>query len=102
MKTIGIIAEFNPFHNGHKYLIDKCKKDLHADRVVVVMSGDYVQRRAAERLILPVGERQRGSDDDGVAGVDADRVDVLHRADRDHVALTVAHRFKLYFFPSFQ
>lgn len=46
MKTIGIIAEFNPFHNGHKYLIDKCKKDLHADRVVVVMSGDYVQRGA--------------------------------------------------------
>ena len=46
MKTIGIIAEFNPFHNGHKYLIDKCKKELHADRVVVVMSGDYVQRGA--------------------------------------------------------
>ncbi len=46
MKTIGIIAEFNPFHNGHKYLIDKCKKDLHADRVIVVMSGDYVQRGA--------------------------------------------------------
>ena len=46
MKTIGIIAEFNPFHNGHKYLIDKCKKDLHADRVIIVMSGDYVQRGA--------------------------------------------------------
>ena len=61
---------------------------------------DYVQRRAAERLILPVRERQRGSDDDGVAGVDADRVDVLHRADRDHVALAVAHRFKFYFFPA--
>ena len=28
MKTIGIIAEFNPFHNGHKYLIEKCKKEL--------------------------------------------------------------------------
>jgi predicted nucleotidyltransferase len=46
MKTIGIIAEFNPFHNGHKYLIDKCKKDLGADRVVIVMSGNYVQRGA--------------------------------------------------------
>ena len=46
MKTIGIIAEFNPFHNGHKYLIDKCKKDLRADRVIIVMSGDYVQRGA--------------------------------------------------------
>ena len=26
MKTMGIIAEFNPFHNGHKYLIEKAKK----------------------------------------------------------------------------
>ncbi len=46
MKTIGIIAEFNPFHNGHAYLIEKCKKDLGADRVIVVMSGDFVQRGA--------------------------------------------------------
>ncbi|WP_024864636.1 tRNA(Met) cytidine acetate ligase [Butyrivibrio sp. FCS014] len=46
MKTIGIIAEFNPFHNGHKYLIDHCKRALSADRVVIVMSGDYVQRGA--------------------------------------------------------
>ncbi len=46
MKIIGIIAEFNPFHNGHKYLIDRCKKDLGADRVVIVMSGNYVQRGA--------------------------------------------------------
>jgi predicted nucleotidyltransferase len=46
MKTIGIIAEFNPFHRGHEYLIDKCKKDLNADFCVVVMSGDFVQRGA--------------------------------------------------------
>ncbi len=46
MKTIGIIAEFNPFHLGHKYLIDKCKRDLGADKVVIVMSGDFVQRGA--------------------------------------------------------
>lgn len=44
MKVAGIIAEFNPFHNGHKYLIDLCKKEYGADYVVVVMSGDYVQR----------------------------------------------------------
>ena len=44
MKTIGIIAEYNPFHNGHKYLIDSCKKALDADNVVVLMSGDFVQR----------------------------------------------------------
>ena len=44
MKTIGIIAEFNPFHNGHLHLIEACKKDLKADHVVIVMSGDFVQR----------------------------------------------------------
>lgn len=43
-KTIGIIAEFNPFHNGHEYLIREAKKLSGADHVLVVMSGDYVQR----------------------------------------------------------
>lgn len=44
MKTIGIIAEFNPFHNGHKYLIAKAKKATKADNVVIICSGNYVQR----------------------------------------------------------
>lgn len=38
----GIIAEYNPFHNGHKYQIDEIKK--HSDSVVAVMSGSFVQR----------------------------------------------------------
>lgn len=42
MSVIGIICEFNPFHNGHKYLIDSVKKD--GDAVVCVMSGNFVQR----------------------------------------------------------
>ena len=46
MKTIGIIAEFNPFHKGHEYLINQCKKKLSADYCVVVMSGDFVERGA--------------------------------------------------------
>ena len=46
MNTIGIIAEFNPFHNGHLHLIQKCKKLLNADRCIVVMSGDFTQRGA--------------------------------------------------------
>ncbi len=46
MKTIGIVAEFNPLHNGHKYLIDTCKAKLSADRCIVVMSSDFVQRGA--------------------------------------------------------
>ena len=44
MKVAGIIAEYNPFHRGHKYQIDYCKKELGADYVIVAMSGDYVQR----------------------------------------------------------
>lgn len=44
MKIIGIIAEYNPFHNGHAYQIKKAKEDLQADFVVVAMSGNFVQR----------------------------------------------------------
>lgn len=46
MKTVGIIAEYNPFHNGHAYHIRKAKELAHADYCVVVMSGDFVQRGA--------------------------------------------------------
>ena len=42
MSVIGIVCEFNPFHNGHKYLIDSVKGDN--DIVVCVMSGNFVQR----------------------------------------------------------
>lgn len=44
MKTVGIIAEYNPFHNGHKYHIEQAKKLTNSDYAVAVMSGNYVQR----------------------------------------------------------
>lgn len=44
MKILGIISEFNPFHNGHKYLLDKAKNDLKVDLGISIMSGDFVQR----------------------------------------------------------
>lgn len=44
MKTVGIIAEYNPFHNGHAYQISEAKRRSGAERCIVVMSGDYVQR----------------------------------------------------------
>ncbi len=44
MKTVGIIAEYNPFHNGHAYQIAKAKEITGADYCVVVMSGNFVQR----------------------------------------------------------
>ena len=44
MRIVGIIAEYNPFHNGHAYQIKKIKEELQADFVVIAMSGDFVQR----------------------------------------------------------
>jgi len=46
MKIVGLITEYNPFHNGHLYHIEKAKEITGADSVIVVMSGDYVQRGA--------------------------------------------------------
>ncbi len=44
MKTVGIIAEYNPFHNGHAYLLHKARQLTGADHCIVIMSGDYTQR----------------------------------------------------------
>ena len=44
MKKIGIIAEFNPFHNGHKYFIDKIKEKYPDSFIILVMSGNFTQR----------------------------------------------------------
>lgn len=43
MRVAAIIGEFNPFHNGHKLIIERAR-ELGADRVLTLMSGDYVQR----------------------------------------------------------
>lgn len=44
MKQIGIIAEYNPFHNGHQYQIDMVKNLYPERNIIVMMSGDFVQR----------------------------------------------------------
>lgn len=44
MKVVGIVAEYNPFHNGHLYQINKAKELTKAEIVVVVMSGNFLQR----------------------------------------------------------
>lgn len=44
MKILGIVTEYNPFHNGHKYHIEKSKELTGADAVVAVMSGNFMQR----------------------------------------------------------
>ena len=44
MTIAAIIAEYNPFHNGHDYMIQKTKETTGADYVIAVMSGDFTQR----------------------------------------------------------
>ncbi len=44
MRTVGIIAEYNPFHTGHAYHIAEAKRQAGADYAAVVMSPDFVQR----------------------------------------------------------
>jgi predicted nucleotidyltransferase len=44
MKTVGIISEYNPFHNGHKYHIQAAKEACGANYAVCIMSGSFVQR----------------------------------------------------------
>ena len=46
MKIVGLVTEYNPFHNGHKYHIEKAKEITGADYCIAVMSGDFVQRGA--------------------------------------------------------
>ena len=46
MNVTGIIAEYNPFHNGHLYQLEKARNDTNADYLIVVMSGNFVQRGA--------------------------------------------------------
>lgn len=44
MKTAGVITEYNPFHNGHKYQLEQIKNRTGSDYIIVVMSGNFVQR----------------------------------------------------------
>ncbi len=44
MKICAIICEFNPFHNGHKYLLEAAKRLSGCDAVLCIMSGSFTQR----------------------------------------------------------
>ena len=46
MRVTGIIAEYNPFHNGHKYHLEEARRITDADYVIAVISGNFVQRGA--------------------------------------------------------
>lgn len=44
MNICGIVAEYNPFHNGHVYHIEETKKVTECDGIVAIMSGNFIQR----------------------------------------------------------
>jgi len=44
MKATGIVAEYNPFHNGHAYQIEQSRQKAQTDVVIAVMSGNFLQR----------------------------------------------------------
>ncbi len=54
LSTVGVIAEFNPFHNAHQTLLNRIRDD-GGDTIVCIMSGNFVQR--GEVALLPVSYR---------------------------------------------
>lgn len=64
MKAVGIVIEYNPFTNGHKYHLEKTKELTNADVVVGVMSSFFVQR--GEPSIISKEERVKMALDMGV------------------------------------
>lgn len=50
MKVNGIVAEYNPFHNGHAYQLQHAREATGADYTIIAMSGNFVQRGAPALL----------------------------------------------------
>jgi len=44
LKATGIVVEYNPFHNGHKFHAEEARNQANADVVIAVMSGNFLQR----------------------------------------------------------
>ena len=61
MKVTGIIAEYDPFHNGHSYHIKKAREMTGADAIVVVMSGHFTPVSYTHLCLPAVSEDRRRS-----------------------------------------
>ena len=64
MKVTGIIVEYNPFHNGHKYHIEQAKALTNPDVLIAVCSGNYNQR--GDVSIINKFEKTKAALDNGV------------------------------------
>jgi len=62
MKICAIAAEYNPLHNGHAYLLKKAREETGADKIIVIMSGDFTQRGEAAVLNKYIRAIKAGAD----------------------------------------
>lgn len=46
-KVLGIVCEYNPFHNGHLYHLEQAKKATGSNYSVAILSGNFTQRGSA-------------------------------------------------------
>lgn len=59
MRTTAVIAEYNPFHNGHLYQMELARRRTGADYIIVLLSGDFTQR--GEPAIIDKYSRARAA-----------------------------------------
>lgn len=57
MNAVGIVVEYNPFHNGHGFHLQETKNKTNADVIIAVMSGSFLQR--GEPALLPKWTRTK-------------------------------------------
>jgi len=64
MKVVGLVTEYNPFHNGHLYHLEASKKETQSDYSIAVMSGHFLQR--GEPAIIDKWSRAKAAVESGV------------------------------------
>ena len=68
MKICGIICEYNPFHNGHKYQLGQIREQSGCDGILCIMSGNFTQRGEIalldkySRRVVPIEADYKGFD----------------------------------------
>ena len=62
--VLGIIAEYNPFHNGHLHHLNESKKLTNSDYTIAIMSGNFTQR--GEVSIVDKWEKSKMAINNGI------------------------------------
>ena len=78
----------------------RMQSELYVTAALNAQLGDNLERGGTQHLVLMVTQRLARCDNDGVAGVYADRINVFHVTNRDDIALAVTHHFVLDFLPA--